>query len=848
MDIKGFLIQKQVGFARLRVRWGVASVALGSFCGHMFAHSAGAIKSESHFGGPQEIVVAKEDKVLEFGGGLDIEMDPKKFPRTTSKKNSGAASKKMKKKEAKKNPSRTSQKSSALQTYLDMNLKSSSGTSTKESSPLKQKSQTDALDAYFSQGATAEVSSSSPSKKEEGALLKEVLGVKDVPVAQPSESSQPQSVSAKPVRAVATPSVPRAVPAIAFLDLQEKKVARKPKTRGAVQSAAPKVTQTVTFLDLPKKPSKKGTSVQATVPSVQATPVMFLDMPQALPVASPKAASADRGPKRPIPPVPSSPSQVLVAPERTGPVKPPFAPTPEVILVTPIPESTDTASPKEKMKERSAPEMVVVGNTKISEPGAPEVTKVAFIPGKEGSDPSQKTASEILVGSSNVRDVLTVLTSTDAQPVAQNLPLPTSAQSEEPDTALRQTEAYKALPATVIETKSSPTLTLSGDICTYLGTVSQDDARDDHEGTMHLGMGWGNFGLNISGEANASVQYGYHGTLEVIPGASISMKDNYGEVITPYGVVQFGNTGGVETAFIEDSSALSNGTGAADGSYQDMFNMPVGVPNMVHLMGFTKKATKLSYYSPRWQGFQFGVSYCPNPHHVGWGSLGDTSYAGANSNDDAVFHSGDMKKRHNLALGLNYAQDFSDISVNASLVGLSENTKIKIDVPQLMYAENRNSAFIEYTVPREIQLRSTIAYQASGSISYKGFKLAGGWIDNGSLNLPNTAFDAEKLRKPGLWLGDAGKGWNLGGEYTFGCMVVSLAHNEIHRKVTPFETAQGKLNALGVEAQVIPGIKLFAEIMHIDAETTPRAAALYENSAPVKNKGTVVMIGSKVSF
>lgn len=835
MDVKRFLNKRQGTFHHATLRHlSAASLVLGTWCGVAAAKPTGSTTSSKKpdFGNAKEIVLETEkEPTPEFGGGMDIEMDAKPKPsKVTSKpaKQTSRTSKAI----VPARPAETtpSPKGSVLKTYLNAQQDSRSEIVSKDASQKNEisqppKAQPNALDAYLSRGQAQETSAEPSSKKDKGDFLKELLGADEAP---------PKTASAKPVSAHRTDGVQA--------------------LEAHFASAAPRPVQAVSFLDTPKVPSSGAAKVvQTSSNTPQATPVLFLDGASVLPLASqkPKGASTDRGPKRPIPPVPDptrtpAPKQAPNVPSRQAAPQHPLAP--EVILVTPITESEPDASKTEK----STPEVIVIETDKKPK-NMPELTQAVHVqPAKPASQNSpkpeqrvQKTAPEILAVSNNA---FSVLTSTDTPPVAQTLVVQTSDSSGDPDVALRRTEAYKALPAVVIETKSSPTITFSGDMCTYLGTVSQDDARDDHEGTMHLGMGWGDFGLNIAGEANESVQYGYHGTLEVIPGESIGMKENYGEVITPYGVVQFGNVDGVETAFIDDSTALSNGTGAADGSYQDMFNMPVGIPSLIHLMGYTKKATKLSYYSPRWQGFQLGVSYCPNPHHVGWGSLGDTSYTGMNSNDDGVFNTEGMKKRHNLALGLNYAQEFSDISVNASLVGLRENTKIKIDVPQVLESENTNNAFIEYTVPREIQLKSNIAYQASGAISYKGFKIAGGWTDNGSLNLPNTSFDAERLGKPGLWLGDAGKGWNLGGEYAFGCMAVSLAHNEVHRKVTPFEKAQGKLNVLGVEAQVIPGIKLFAEVMHVDAETTPRAAALYENSGPVKNKGTVVMIGSKVSF
>lgn len=421
-------------------------------------------------------------------------------------------------------------------------------------------------------------------------------------------------------------------------------------------------------------------------------------------------------------------------------------------------------------------------------------------------------------------------------------------EESEADKAIYKTTAYASLPATVIATEESPKLSFSGDFCSYFGSVNQEDARDNADGSPHLAIGWADLAMEISGATNDDFQYKYSANIQVIPD-DFCMTENYVEFASHFGTMQFGNVSGVESAFIEDATSLIGGTGGVNGSVWDLFNRAAGMPNMVHLAGFTKKSTKFVLYSPRFYGFKVGLSYSPNPNHMGWNSQGSTAYANINSNDDNVFHNEDMHKTNNVAVGLNFEHNLNDLTVSAALVALTENTTMDIDVQQTASAEDiSNAAKTVYSVKREIALKKDWAYQASASIKYKNFQIAGGFIENNELNLPKTKYDADRLAKYGFHLGDAGKGWNLGGKYTFGCLDFSLAHHTMRRRVTNYSDTIGKVNTLAVDCQIVSGVTVFTEINRIETSTDKSVSALYGNNNPVSNKGTTVFVGSKISF
>lgn len=419
---------------------------------------------------------------------------------------------------------------------------------------------------------------------------------------------------------------------------------------------------------------------------------------------------------------------------------------------------------------------------------------------------------------------------------------------EQQELEFYKSEEYKALPTIVMTTQESPQIKFSGSLCSYIGNVMQDDTREGRDGSPHIGFGWADLAMEISGATHNNFHYKYAANLEIIPSGSIGVSENYLELSCPYGIFQFGNVSGIEGTFIEDATSLLGGMGGINGSLLDLFNMSAGLPNPNHLVGFTKKATKLVLYSPRWLGFQLGLSFCPNPHHIGNGAQGSNDYASSNSNDDNVFHTSDMKKTNNIVLGINFKQDLQKISFNASVLALKENTKMNIDLLCITISENQSNSNILYGLQREIALKKDTSYQASGSIKYKNLQLAAGFINNGYLNLPHTNFETYKLEKFGMNKGNAGDTWNRGIKYTIGCIDLGLAHYASKRRVTNYKYAKSTINTLTIDCQIVSGVKIFAEVNHVDTYGDKAISTLYDGNYPIQNKGTAVMIGSKVNF
>jgi hypothetical protein len=404
---------------------------------------------------------------------------------------------------------------------------------------------------------------------------------------------------------------------------------------------------------------------------------------------------------------------------------------------------------------------------------------------------------------------------------------------------------YKEMPATVITTSESPTLKFSGSVCSHIGAVVQDDARDNKSGDLHLSIGWADLSWEAVGITVDDFVYRYAASLQVVPG-DVKMLDHFVEVANNYGVLQLGNIKGPDGKYADDATWLVGGTGGVDGSIWGLLSNISGLSHTHHVVAHSKRATKLVYNSPRLAGFQFGVGYSPNPKHQGWGDLNEQNYS--NSNDNGVYPTDDLNKKHNVAVGVNFSQCLNDCEVCASFVGVTEQAYLTTEVPDSFDAENTYSAGHVASQKREIKLRKDTSYHATWSMRYKNFKIAGGFINNGDQNTLPTKFSADRQSRYGSHLGNAGRVWNIGGKYSIGCVDIGYARHRLERRVTNYDYSKGTIHALSVDCNIVSGVQIFAEIDHIDVCAAKRASVYDESSKPLRNKGTAVLVGSKLSF
>ncbi len=166
--------------------------------------------------------------------------------------------------------------------------------------------------------------------------------------------------------------------------------------------------------------------------------------------------------------------------------------------------------------------------------------------------------------------------------------------------------------------------------------------------------------VNGSIMADNGITFGFHVEFEADAGATNNVDENSIWASGDFGKLEFGNNDGVEDTFLINGTS----TGVDYGS--------VGNPTSTFLSSAfageartsdelrigsleTADATKLSYISPTFGGFNAGFSYTP-----------DTS----DGTDGNAFHGAESTGFHdNLSFGLGYDGSFNDVSLEAAIVG-----------------------------------------------------------------------------------------------------------------------------------------------------------------------------------
>jgi predicted porin len=342
--------------------------------------------------------------------------------------------------------------------------------------------------------------------------------------------------------------------------------------------------------------------------------------------------------------------------------------------------------------------------------------------------------------------------------------------------------------------------------------------------------------IKVDGKADNGLGYGAYIELEadVNPDDSTATTTNNAErtylyVETGFGRVEAGATGDAADALRVDASTFARATGGIGGDFYkyvdlgnstttaDNFMILPGLPTAVGLPGEANfgqtagvidadthnaraTANKVSYYSPRIQGAQFGLSYTPDQSERG------TANGFGIGNSDAPV--GQFENVFNA--GLNYQGQFNNVGIEASLTGEMGNTKDDVVAPITNYDDLE-------------------AYAAGLSLSYAGFTAGGSYGD---------APEVGQLSSVGTEVSY----WTLGAAYEFGPFATSLTYMDSTVK-NPSAAAPDKefTNlSLGADYQLAPGLVPYVEVSFFDTDDNVAATA--------DNSGTVLIVGTELNF
>lgn len=401
----------------------------------------------------------------------------------------------------------------------------------------------------------------------------------------------------------------------------------------------------------------------------------------------------------------------------------------------------------------------------------------------------------------------------------------------------------------VLNMPNSPAIMLSGFINvsaiarsqsqTYSRASLPDDSQNHYADDFAL-AGDGKFYVKAGSLTASKIKYGVISELEY---DSMSKKDNglqlskgfiFGE--TKLGKLEIGNNLAVNQKMKTGPNSFARALGGINGKYLEYINMPMtesSAPNFIlipqspiahggYAKGFSndnsatandytnysnnksanglqfrngafqqmESATKISYYTPRIDGFQLGASFTPNANNTGVSRVATGQNLGLLTNIKSW--------------ALNYSNYFGNLGFAASITGEHgqfNNAKIATDPSTQISRHNLNS------------------YDVGATLTYFGFTLGGSYGYWGNSLQPKNGIYANNARASYYTTGIA---------YEFGPVAASITYFD-----SKFQKNNYKATSLGIDYKLKRGAMPYLELTRFD----------FSANNAITNKGYVALAG-----
>ncbi|MBE9558896.1 MAG: porin, partial [Proteobacteria bacterium] len=259
-----------------------------------------------------------------------------------------------------------------------------------------------------------------------------------------------------------------------------------------------------------------------------------------------------------------------------------------------------------------------------------------------------------------------------------------------------------------------------------------------------------------------------------------------------WGTLQMGDEDGAEDIMNYGGENLMGATGGFDGDFDDVLLRDTccvtvaRAPSYPTIAGDTSDHTKVSYFSPRFSGFQVGASITPTT-----GMDGDEFKA-----DGGGFE-------NHIGLGANYDNSFGDLRIRASAVysGASSTSTGTEDIS---------------------------AWSAGGIVGFGPFSVGANYTDNG-----DSGSDAGSSDESSYW--DVAASFETGPIYLSAGYYASV-YDYVGGAQDEFTNI-----ALTADYTVAPGLGVYADITMIDDKEDT-------GFSPVDQSATTLILGANISF
>lgn len=293
------------------------------------------------------------------------------------------------------------------------------------------------------------------------------------------------------------------------------------------------------------------------------------------------------------------------------------------------------------------------------------------------------------------------------------------------------------------------------------------------------------------GVADNGLEYGFEMELQTQTNDGANSDETWAYLRGNWGEVNLGDQDDAADRMAIGGEDAMPGRGGYDGAVGDVFAFGGESVHTAQGTTFTGDATKVTYFTPRFFGFQLGASFTPDSSHSG---------GAAQDDDDSAFE-------QTISGGLNYSEDFNGFGVTLALTGAWADSREAVGALGSTVGADTGEAW---------------QAQVGGLFSYAGFSLGAAY--GLSDNLATGADDA--------WWTDVGLNyatgpWKAGGGFFY---------SETDRVAGG--QSEVMIWSIGANYQVAPGMALASDVNFVDVD----------NAAAADNEGTVFVFSTVFSF
>jgi len=355
--------------------------------------------------------------------------------------------------------------------------------------------------------------------------------------------------------------------------------------------------------------------------------------------------------------------------------------------------------------------------------------------------------------------------------------------------------------------------------------------------------------FKIDGKSDAGLGYGGEvdllaDTSSDVQGRGFNASKTFIYMDGMWGRVEMGSNVGADGTMKVDAGTIARATGGINGDWNYFANagnqflaqaaLPLGygltgsnadtadVAGVGNLTGqhTEENLDKITYYTPRFAGFQVGVSYLPDQINRGQGTLSPSlpqPYGPDRSKDNAGMSDNIFTG------GLNYDNKFGDVGFTLAATG--------------EWGEAQNSLY-----------DGLHAWNAGGKLSWMGWSLAGSYGSWGSSNELKTDHSNDTHY------------WDVGAAYEYGPFGVSLTYldSQFDCGTTITGATSGSANgsclaagtdsfknvSLGADYKLAPGLTPYAEVSWYNQDSSGASALSIDS----RNKGYVGILGTQLNI